>query len=224
MSDPDMDRDPEMAELLSQLRQDPPPGEFGAELHRRLVQAGPPPPTGLWVQAGDWLRQHPLWSGGLAGAVTGVSVFMLLQSSVPDVGQDGRADVAAPRPMAVAPIEAEPPPGLEVDEAGEGIAEVQVFVVPVNMVAMVQLNFHTATAVDEAEFSVILPEGLSFFSGGEALDERSFHWRAPLEAGDNAVPVAVVSDVPGRYRLTATAVVAGELVAHEVVLEIEEAS
>ena len=69
-------------------------------------------------------------------------------------------------------------------------------------------------------FEVRLPEGLSFWSEGRALPERSFVWRGRLAAGDNAVPIAVRGDRPGRYRVIATAEIDRRRVEHAVVLEV----
>jgi hypothetical protein len=150
--------------------------------------------------------------GGLAGTAAGAAVFFVLRLTLPAAPQQPPTALnpAAPNELACAPAA----PVIE--------PSVEVFVVPAGKVAMVQFHFAVERAVEEAEFSVLLPAALSFFSDGEALPERSFHWVAPLTEGDNRIPFAIVGQTPGKHRVTATATIAGEVVVHEVVLDVQE--
>ncbi len=95
--------------------------------------------------------------------------------------------------------------------------------VPADKTAVIRINFATEVAVGNVTFDVSLPEGLSFWSGGEKLAMRSFRWQGHLVAGDNPIPIAVRGDRPGRYRVRAAAEVDGARIEHDVVLEVEGA-
>jgi len=218
------DDDRRVQALLGSLHEDPPDGGFAARLHLRLSEAGVPEEPSAWTRLFAWLRERPWLVGGLSGAAAGVSAFALAGVVTGVVsgalGGSPTARVApAPSPVRASVGAADTnsaavcPPALA--------ASAEVFVVPVGKVAMVQLHFAVERDVDEAEFSVFLPEGLAFFSDGEALPERSFHWSAPLARGDNRVPVAVFGAQPGKHRLAATATIAGEVVVHEIVLDVQ---
>ena len=210
--------DEELRGLLSGLREDPADNGFGAALHRRLVQAGVPAAPSGFDRIRAFLGGRPALVGVLAGMAAGAAVFFALRIALPTARQQPPSALiqAAPRssPNAVACA-----PAATVIEPS-----VEVFVVPAGKVAMVQFHFAVERAVEEAEFSVLLPAALSFFSDGEALPERSFHWTAPLTEGDNRIPFAIVGQKPGKHRVTATATVAGEVVVHEVVLDVQEPS
>jgi hypothetical protein len=95
-----------------------------------------------------------------------------------------------------------------------------VFQVPHSRVAMVRIDFVVDQAVDDVEFVVVLPSGLSFVSEGQVLPDREFRWRGRLEPGSNLVPVAVRGERAGRY-VVAARVRGGEVNAeHKVVLEV----
>lgn len=237
------------ADLLGALRGAPLDEDDGAAfkagMHRRLVAAGAPQRAGVLDAVRHWLSGRPLLVGTAAGTCAGAAAFGALlwlsppfaaptttagTASIAAPGGAGRGGAGAgaacaPEALAAHGAMAGPKPALARDPGtagGQVRTQAEVFVVPAGKVAMVQLHFAVPDAVGEAEFSVLLPGGLSFFSDGEALARRSFHWVAPLAAGDNAVPIAVVGRAPGRHRITATATVAGEVVVHEVVLDVQE--
>ena len=234
MSVHDQGDDPELHALLGTLREDVADEGFDGRLHQRLAAAGAPREPSAATALLGWLRERPWLLGATAGAVSGVAAFALsaaLAEGELGAGRPGARAVAAgdsaklglacPEPAAqpvgaVAGAQQATPVGIE--------ASAEVFVVPVGKVAMVQLNFAVDRDVELAEFSVLLPEGLAFFSEGQALPEHAFHWEAPLARGDNAVPIAVLGERPGRHRLAATATIAGEVVVHEIVLDVKEAT
>jgi hypothetical protein len=74
--------------------------------------------------------------------------------------------------------------------------------------------------VESARIRVSLPQGLVFWSDGKALPQPALEWTQPLAAGDNDIPIAVRGERPGRYRMTVSALVGGERVEHEVLLEV----
>jgi hypothetical protein len=222
------DRDQELRSLLGTLREDSPAGEpqdeFAARLHQRLAQVGAPREPNLGAALLGWLRERPWLVGATAGAISGVAAFAL-SAAIAGQAAHGRGPAArSPKPddRATGPAQqvalACPEPAAPVEVA----ATAEVFVVPVGKVAMVQLHFAVDRDVEVAEFSVLLPDGLSFFSEGQALPERAYHWEAPLARGDNTVPVAVLGAKPGRHTLAATATIAGEVVVHEIVLDVKE--
>lgn len=214
----------ELRGLLSSLREEPVDGDgdFGAELHRRLVQAGVPPVPGTFERLRSVLGRRPMLVGLCAGACAGAAVFFALRLALPESAP--HAPNAQRAPSESPPLRAVPSPELACAPAPVVEPSVEVFVVPAGKVAMVQLLFAVDREVQDAEFSVLLPAALSFFSDGEALAERSFHWVAPLTAGDNRVPIAIIGQTPGKHRVTAIATIAGEVVVHEVVLDVQEQS
>ena len=240
----------EVAKLLAQLRVDPPDNGFEAALSRRLVRmetvssdvAEPPrfptPRPRLWHRPGF---VGACW-GTAAGAVAGVAAFLLMAQlhdhdhstvatgtaspATPGILQGGpngpgTTGNAPPRGPAHAETEAAGAPACP-PHATDVASRAEVVVVPAGKVALVRLHFEVPVQVDEAQFSVLLPRGLSFFSEGEALPDRSFHWTSALTRGENEVPVAVVAQEPGKHRLTATATIDGEVVVHEVVFDVRE--
>lgn len=94
--------------------------------------------------------------------------------------------------------------------------------VPASKVAVINLDFSADVAVEQADFQVSLPEGLSFWADGEELPLRSFSWSQSLSAGSNVIPVAVRGHKPGRYVVTARARMGEQRMEHEVVLEVTD--
>ena len=235
----------EVAKLLAQLRVDPPDNGFEAALSRRLVRMEtvssdvveptrfPTPRPRLWQRPGF---VGACW-GTAAGAVAGVAAFLLmaqLHDNDRSTVATGTASPATPGMLREGPTGPGtsthgPQPHAEAVGAPacpphttEVASRAEVVVVPAGKVALVRLHFEVPVQVDEAQFSVLLPRGLSFFSEGEALPDRSFHWTSALTRGENEVPVAVVAQEPGKHRLTATATIDGEVVVHEVVFDVRE--
>ena len=188
----------QVRERLRALRVDPPVGDFEAALHRRLAAAGPPDEPGLWQRLRE-ATSGAAWLWPLAGVVAGLMVvlaFSLRPAPVAPVGIPvaGRLEPAAP----------EAPPTE----------------VPASKVAIVRLNLTTEVAAANAEIQVNLPDGLVFWSHGEALAQRSFSWTQALATGDNDIPIAIRGQRPGRYRVAVTARTGSEQVQDEVVLEV----
>lgn len=213
MTDRPPNEDPQLSALLRTLARDVPDDGFGARLHARLVQAEAPRPGGWVGRLREWARAHPLQAGSLAGTGCGAAAFAALLVVWP--AARGGAP-AAPE------ARAQRTPHTCAAPAASALASAEVFVVPEGKVALVQLNFAVDHDVESAEFSVLLPEGLAFFSDGETLPERTFRWSAPLGHGDNRIPIAVIGTRTGRHHLTATATIAGEVVVHEVILDVRE--
>jgi hypothetical protein len=94
--------------------------------------------------------------------------------------------------------------------------------VPASKVAVINLDFSADVAVEQADFQVSLPEGLSFWADGEELPLRSFSWSQSLSAGSNVIPVAVRGHKPGRYVVTARVLMGEQRMDHEVVLEVTD--
>lgn len=198
----DQDTEDDLPGRLRALRVDPPAGLFAARLHEHLVAAGPPrrPGARAWVQALVGSRRLWLWPAG--GVLAGAATFALLLATARPVHR-GVATTGGERPEAVARGEVTP-----------------TFVVPAARVAVIKLAFAAEVDVADVTFEVTLPEGLAFWSRGQALPERSFRWPGRLAAGENLFPVAVRSERPGTYRVKATAHVAGATVENEIVLEV----
>ena len=182
--------------LLERLGDEPLPAEFGAELHRKLVAAGPPRPQGLL----DRLRARlaiafsarPILTGALPIALGAAALVVALGHR---------------------------PAHHAADALAQG--EVQpVFHVPHARLAMVRIDFVAEEAVDDVEFAVVLPEGLHFVSEGRELPDREFRWRGRLAQGSNPIPIAVRGAKPGRYHVNARAVGRDVNAEHRVVLEV----
>jgi len=175
---------------------------FARNLHRRLVEAGPPA-TGATRQR-IWNRLVPrgAWLWPASGVLCGAATFALLALSSPE--NPG---------VQSAPLNAE--------RTEDSDRLVGAYSVPASKVAVINLNFAADVSVENVTFEVALPEGLVFWSRGEALAERTFRWPGSLTAGDNIVPIAVRGEKPGLYRVTARAEVEGEAVEHQLLLEVQ---
>jgi hypothetical protein len=203
----DRDQGPEdLTERLRALRVDRPAGDFSARLHLRLQEAGSPERPGLLVRLAALARGRRGWLWPVSGVLAGAASFALVAALS---GSPGRPAPAAP-PAEVASTTV---------TRGEVLPT---FVVPPAKVAVIKLAFAADVDVEDVTFEVTLPEGLAFWSRGQALPERSFRWPGRLSAGENLFPVAVRGERPGRYRVRARAEVAGqsEAVEHEIWLEV----
>lgn len=181
----------ELRERLRELRVDPPDDGFQLALRRRLVEAGPPPAPAGWRRLlPDGVR--PRWGWPAAGALAGAAVFLALT-------------VVQPRPAQQGPLRT----------ATAGISQV-----PASKVAVVRLELTADVAVASADLRISLPDGLFFWSEGEALAERSVEWKQPLAQGRNEFPIAVRGQRPGVYRLRLTAQVGETSVEHDVTLAV----
>lgn len=187
-----------LRQQLAALREDPPELDFQASLHRRLVAAGAPEPAPGWDRLRWWLRRSApvLWPS--VGIAAGVATFLALS--------------ALQHPTTPQPVATEASRELE----APGTA------VPASKVAVIKLDFTADVAVEQADFQVSLPEGLSFFADGEDLPLRSFAWTQPLSAGSNVIPIAVRGHKPGRYLVTAQARAGDQKIEHDVVLEVTD--
>ncbi len=194
MTSPDHDSERDLGERLRALRVDPPDDGFRAALHRRLAEAPPPAPAGIRERLAGALDalRHPL-PASLAGAAA-VALLAVVLSGGPT----------------------RPPPAPGPAEA------VAAATLPSTKVAVVRLALAVDVAVESADIQVSLPEGLAFWSQGQALPERSFAWTQPLSAGRNEIPIALRGLKPGRYHVTVTARAGDQLIAHDVPLEVTE--
>ena len=190
----------ELASRLRALRVDAPDGGFGAALHRKLVQAGPPAEPTWWRRMLGQLGQlvppagalHPgrALLGPALGAAVAAAAFVVL----------------GPQRQ---PLPASPSAGALV------VAQV-----PATKVAVVRVNLSADVAVQDARIRISLPDGLYFWADGQELAQREFEWTQPLEAGDNDIPIAVRGRQPGSYRMTVTARINGASVVDDVLLEV----
>lgn len=218
MTSPVEPRDQEVAARLRRLRVDPPDDGFMAALHRRVAEAPPPPPPSLLARLVEAWRAAPRLSipaaAGLAAAAA-LAVFALrapqagltpaeraaLASAAAQGGPAGQVAQAAPQPEGDAPAR-------------------PVVSVPATQVALVRLDLSVTVAVASADVRITLPDGLVFWSRGQALPDRTFEWSQALAAGRNEIPIAVRGQQPGLYHLTVTARVDGEWISHDVPLQV----
>ena len=205
MTSPVEPRDQDVTARLRRLRVDPPDDGFMAALHRRVAEAPPPAPPSLLARLADAWRASPRLSipaaAGLAAAAA-LAVFMV------------RAPVSGP--AVTDPLAASSAQG-----AGEASTR-PVVSVPATQVALVRLDLSVTVAVASADVRITLPDGLVFWSRGQALPDRTFEWSQALAAGRNEIPIAVRGQNPGLYHLTVTARVDGEWISHDVPLQVTE--
>jgi hypothetical protein len=201
----------DLAARLRALRVDRPASDFSARLRARLTEAAAPERPGLRVRLGALARGRAAWFWPATGVLAGAFTFALFA-------------LVSARP---APID--PRAGLTPGAATGAIARGEVpptFVVPSAKVAVIKLAFSADVDVEDVTFEVTLPEGLAFWSRGQALAERTFRWPGRLQAGENQFPVAVRGERPGLYRVRARAEISGrsEAVEHDVWLEVRARS
>lgn len=196
--------------------------EFRRALHLRLAEVGDPKPYGLWDRWRDLLGEHTFAAGAFSGLALAAVAFLALRAVSP-------TEVQAPMVAEVS----EAPAGVELAAPETATEEMPtppvvtppvVATVPAEMVAVVRFEFRSEVEVQDVTFNVSLPDGLHFYSEGELLEERAFEWVAELEEGETQIPVAVRGAEPGRYRVTATALVDGEEIINEVILHVEESA
>ena len=154
------------------------------------MAAGRPDPAPSWRRLWPSAEGARRWLWPVAGLATGVAAFLALSVLRP------------PAPAGDAPLIA------------------QVTRLPATQVALVRVNLSADVAVESARIRISLPPGLSFWVHGQELAERSFEWTQPLRSGDNEIPIAVRGRQPGRYHIAVSALIGGEVVEEQVVLEV----
>jgi hypothetical protein len=198
----DNGRRAKMCEDLRSLAVDAPDDGFSLALHRRLLAEPAPAPVGVGARFAGWLRRRRPWLWPASGVVSGLAVYGLLAvlHGPPSVGSHFGAKAVSTGAGAILPS----------------------FSIPSSKVAVIKLSFNAEVAVEDVMFQVTLPEGLYFWSGGERLAERSFRWPGRLDAGNNVVPIAVRSDVAGRYPVVATVEIEGRVLEQRVIMDVHK--
>src|SRR5258707_9366984 len=149
--------DDQLHGLLGQLRVDPvrpDDASFRAGLHRRLVAEAAPARRGFVAAVRAAFARRPALLWPATGVASGAAAFALLMLL--------RGPTVAP-PLAIVPA----------TPAAGALAE-PVHRAPADKTAVIRINFATEVAVGNVTFDVSLPEGLSFWSGGEKGGRRSF--------------------------------------------------
>jgi hypothetical protein len=181
----------------------------GADVQRRLRALRVDAPDGAFLVAlhgrlaaeAEAKRRRPWLLWPALGVACGVAAALLVLAGSPKV----------------------PPAATATTTTGTGVLAVQqpaAVRLPADKVAVIHLTFTADVSMDDVDFSVALPDGLSFWSDGARLADRIFSWRGRLAPGENAMPIAVRGERPGRYRVRATARSGQHEVEHEVVLEV----
>lgn len=180
-----------LREELRSLRIDPPDGGFSQALHRRLAAAGAPSEPSFWRRLLDSRSAATRLLWPAFGLAVGLACFFILSSWRPGPTQPAGGDSLA---AATA--------------------------VPSTKVAVIRINLSAEAEVASAEIRIHLPEGLVFWSDGEALTQRSVGWTQSLAAGNNEIPIAVRGYRPGLYRVRVSAYIGDEWVDDEIPLEV----
>jgi hypothetical protein len=184
-----------VAARLSSLREELPDDGFSAAMHRRLAAAGAPEPLPWWHRLLEPLTgrvDSPARRLALPALGVAVAVTLVL---VLRLGQ---------------------PAGISPRGSREPVAATLL----ATQVALVRINLSAEVAVQAARIEVRLPDGLVFWSDGQALADRSLSWSQPLRAGDNELPIPVRGRRPGLYRVTLTAQAGDQRIEDVVVLEV----
>jgi hypothetical protein len=192
-----------MCEELRSLAVDPPDDGFSVALHRRLLAEPAPAPVGVGARFFEWLRGRRAWLWPASGLVSGLAVYGLLAVLH---GPPGAGSHVGPKAAV---------------STGAGTV-LPSFSIPSSKVAVIKLSFNAEVAVEDVIFQVTLPEGLYFWSGGERLAERSFRWPGRLDAGNNVVPIAVRSDVAGRYPVVASVEIEGRVLEQRIIMDVHK--
>lgn len=190
---------------LRALATDSPDGGFRAVLHDRLLTEGPPERLSWTGRLRAWLSERRVWLWPAGGMALGLAVYVLLVVT--------HGNPVGNRGSALAPVAAQG------GDAQTGPVAPS-FRIPASKVAVIKLAFAAEVAIEDATFEVTLPEGLSFWSGGRRLRERSFRWPGRLDVGENIIPIAVRGDRPGRYPVVATVEVAGKVLEQRMVMDV----
>jgi hypothetical protein len=183
--------------LLRRLGEEPPDPAFAAALHRRLVAEGKPAKHGALRRRLDALldfsssRWVPALGLGALLLAGGAGVYSLTRH-----GHTVPAEAVATGPVT------------------------PVFRVPQTKLAVVRIDFVAEQAVEDVEFTVVLPDGLRFVSDGQVLSEREVRWRGRLERGSNQIPIAVRGERAGRFAIAARATTTDLAAEHHVMLEV----
>ncbi len=183
--------DAALRDRLRSLRVDPPDAGFTGALHRRLAAAGEPSEPSLFQRLAARRPAALRLAWPAAGLAAGLACFLSLSWLRP------------PAPQATA--------GERLGAATE---------VPSTKVAVIRVNLVVEAQVASAEIRIQLPDGIVFWTDGEALARRSFGWTQPLAAGDNEIPIAVRGSRPGLYRVKVSARIGDEWVDDEIPLEV----
>ena len=209
--------DDELSRKLAALRVNKPQDRFMSSLHLRLVAQGPLQPQGVRARLTAWIAAHPAFGWPALGAATGVAAFCILFTFFPSVSRTSGGTVSSQivKNFTIVKPETLPTAPAEV---------VATYSVPAEKVALIKINFTADVSIQDVTFEVSLPPGLVFWSQGEVLAEQVFRWPGTLDAGDNVVPVAVRGSKPGLYRVKAKAEMFGQVIEHEVVLQVLEST
>lgn len=197
-------REAQLGERLRALAVDPPDHGFRAALHQRLLAEGLPGPVPWSERIGGWLRDRRPWLWPASGLAAGLAAYVLLL-------------VIHGNPLRSPSISHQR--ALTEAETGQVLPSYRV---PTSKVAVIKLAFAAEVAVEDVTFEVKLPDGLSFWSDGQRLAERSFRWPGRLDAGENIIPIAVRGDRPGRYPVLATVEIGGRVLQHRVVMDVRK--
>jgi len=103
MTRPDDSQEQEVRQRLQALRTDSPDEAFRLALHRRLVEAGPPPAPSALARLSEALRQ-PWLRWPALGVAAGVAVFLLLSPRAPQGAPDEGGPATASAVLATSQV------------------------------------------------------------------------------------------------------------------------
>lgn len=199
---------------LADLKTKPPrPDAFELSLRNALAResAMPAQTQAAWQ---TWVKGHPLLSGAATGLMTALFVLYVATPNMqPRTGMTPSQETKLAQ-------EAMPNPNeqSQVTNKINGATHR----VPTQGVALIKFHFSSEVAVADVNMQIELPAGLKFWSKGQELEQNAVAWQSRLKAGENTFPVAISARKEGLYQVMATAEIDGQVVQHEVVIEVFE--
>lgn len=94
-------------------------------------------------------------------------------------------------------------------------------VVPVGRPIKMKLTFNSEVELANVNFSIVLPQGVSFeTSDNEVAGLRELKWQNTLNEGKTEIPFVVKAEIPGKWKIYASAEKEGVRHTHEIILEV----
>ncbi len=212
------DSETELRRQLAELGQtaEPDADTFAMNLSSALRQVGEPDPPPFLAGLREWLAYRPVATGAMAGFASAAMAIFAYQAFNSQHAPELQTQASPSAQYASAQANKATVSDTVKTEEQAPVATT----LPKDKVALIRFEFRSEVSIEDAEFHIELPEGLTFWSEGRALAETSFTWTGTLKEGANEVVTAIRASHEGRYRVLATAWVDDEPLIHEVILHV----